>query len=86
MTDGIEIIRKGNAVTRLTVNKQRITIKLAEKDDHAQVIDFLTNVGHAIQQDASIQVTMRGALEGVQLVMQDGLQALVRNYSLVLKG
>jgi hypothetical protein len=76
-----EIIRKGNVVTRLTVNKDRITIKLAPKDDSDLVIDFLTKVAESIQSDDSIRVTMRGALEGSQIEMQDDLNAISKIFS-----
>lgn len=76
-----EIIRKGNVVTRLTVNKDRITIKLAKKDDSEHVINFLTKVAENIQADDTIRVTMRGALEGDVIEMQDDLKAISKSFS-----
>lgn len=67
--------------TRLTVNKDRITIKLAQKDDCEMVISFLTKVAENIQADNSIRVTMRGALEGCQIEMCDDLKAISKIFS-----
>lgn len=75
-----EIVRKGNVVTRLTVNKDRITIKIAAKDDREGIIHFLTAVANVLQADESIRVTMRGALEGNTIVMIDDLKAICREF------
>lgn len=70
-----EILRKGNVVTRLTVNKERITIKLAEKDDNQETIQFLETIGAEILKNPLVRVTMRGALEGSKIEMFDDLKA-----------
>lgn len=75
-----EIVRNGNVVTRLTVNKDRITIKLAAKNDSLSVITFLEDVAANIQSDDSIRVTMRGALEANGIVMMDDLKAISREF------
>lgn len=75
-----EIVRNGNAVTRLTVSKDRITIKLAAKNDSLSVITFLEDIAANIQGDDSIRVTMRGALEANGIVMTDDLKAIRREF------
>lgn len=59
----IEIIRKDNKNTRLTVAKDRITIKPVLEDDNEKTIEFLTKVGKAVAADPNINVTMRGRLD-----------------------
>lgn len=70
-----EIIRKGNVVTRLTVNKERITIKLAVHDDNEETIRFLMSVGNRVLSNPTVLVTMRGALEGSSIKMVDDLKS-----------
>lgn len=79
---GVEVIRKGNEVTRLTVTKVRVSIKLAKKDDSPEIIDALIKIGADLQDDEGIRVSMRGALEGTTIVMEDDLKAISRRYTL----
>jgi hypothetical protein len=59
----IEIIRNKTTKTKLTVNKDRITIKLGSNlGNEPAVIDFLTRVGHSVQNNPLITKTLRGAL------------------------
>ena len=76
----VEIIRNKNVVTRLTVNKDRITIKLADKDDKPVIVDFLSAVADAMQKDEGIRVTMRGALEGSRITMMDDLKSFSHSF------
>ena len=79
----VEIIRGKNAVTRLTVNASRISIKLKDSEDTSEVIDFLTDVAHQVREDSSIHVTMRGHLaSGKDIIMIDDLRTVTRSFSM----
>ena len=78
----LDIIKTNNVVVRLTVNSERITIKLIPELDGDSLIEKLHRIGNLIQSDKRITCTLRGSVEGDIIVMKNDSEKFSVTYSL----
>ena len=79
----VEIIDGVVNRTKLTVNKSRITIKLAPEDiGNQEIVDFLIKIGKEVSSDPNSVNTMRGRMDrnGIKL-FNDSKSFSTRYYS-----